>query len=353
MTGPTAEPESAVNAAPKPAMRRLHLNESPMPPATAVIDAVVKAAGTLHLYPQEAASGLVEALARYAGVTADRVFLTDGSSELLYLLPYMAGAMPGSEVVLPHPTFPVFAKMAELNHLGLKKVPVTASGIADVDNILAAISDKTVLVCVPTPNNPTGGIISHEDLSRLCEAMPPHVLFHLDEAYYEFGREAGGPETLPLLARVKGRWLSSRSASKAFGLAGLRLGYAIASDAEFAAACRDKRPLFNVNAVALAAGLAAIEHAHESLNRVAVISRERERVAMHLDALGLASLPSGANFIAFHTGGLGADPVRALAERGILVIGFEMADGTKMIRASIGTPEDNDALLLALADLRG
>lgn len=357
MTGPTAEqaggrPSPSSPASPASPPRRLHLNEAPYPPDEEVIDAVVKAAASLHLYPQEMQSGLIEALADYAGVSADRVFLTDGSSELLYLLPYMSGAEPGAEVVLPDPTFPVFARMAELNRLKLVKVPVTAEGVADADAILAAITDRTAMVCVPTPNNPTGGIVAQADLARLCARMPPHVLFHLDEAYYEFGRQSGGPDTLPLLETVRGRWLSSRSASKAFGLAGLRLGYAIASDADFAAACRATRPQFNVNAVALAAGLAAVRHADASLARVAALTEERRRVEMHLKALGLTTLPSGANFIAFHAASLGPDPVRALAARGILVIGFSMAGGAPMIRASVGSPEDNDALLAALAELR-
>lgn len=343
MTGPIAD---------KPSPRRLHLNEAPHAPPDYIVEAVAEAARTLNRYPAEAQSGLVEAFGAYAGVAPERIILTDGSSELLYLLPFMAGAARGEEIILPQPTFPVFAKMAMLNSLTVRNVPVAADGAADVDAILAAVGENTALVCVATPNNPTGGIVGAGALARLCEGMPTRPLFHLDEAYYEYGRAAGGPETLPVLARVKGRWLSSRSASKAFGLAGVRLGYAIASSAELAAECRAVRPQFNVNAVALAAGRAALAHAAESLAEVERMSAERERVAEGLRALGIAPLPSGANFIAFPAAGLGADPVAALAAAGILVIGFPMADGTAMIRASIGTREDNDALLAALATLR-
>ncbi len=345
MTGPIAEPPAA-------APRRLNLNESPLPPSPHVIAAVEEAARALNRYPGEAQSGLVEAIAAYAGVEAERIVVTAGSSELLHILPFVAGTRPGDEIVLPQPTFPVFAKVAQLHGLTMRHVPVDARGAADVEAILAAIGPKTALVCVATPNNPTGGTIPADALARLCEAMPAGPLFHLDEAYYEFGRVAGGPETLPLLARAKGRWLSSRSASKAFGLAGLRLGYAIASDAALAATCRAIRPQFNVNALALAAGRAALAHADAALEQVAALAAERGRVAAELDALGLRPLPSGANFVAFSAAGLGPDPVAALARQGVLVIGFAMADGAPMIRASTGTRQDNDALLAALAALR-
>lgn len=329
----------------------MHLNESPLPPSDKVVAAIAEAARGLNRYPGEAGSGLVEAVAAYAGVEPERIILTDGSSELLYLLAFMAGTGPGDEIVLPEPTFPVFARMASLNRLTLRSVPVDAAGAADVGGILGAITERTALVCVPTPNNPTGGLIGAEGIARLCEEMPRHPLFHLDEAYYEFGRAAGGPETLPLLERVRGRWLSSRSMSKAFGLAGIRLGYAIASDAEFAAACRAVRPQFNVNALALAAGRAALAEADESLARVAALAAERDELAARLAAMGLAPLPSAANFVAFRADGLGPDPVAALARQGILVIGFAMPDGTPMIRASLGTQADNAALVDALAGL--
>ncbi|MEM8664192.1 MAG: aminotransferase class I/II-fold pyridoxal phosphate-dependent enzyme [Pseudomonadota bacterium] len=331
--------------------RRLHFNESPFPPPDYVVEAVAKAARTLNLYPSEATSGLAEAIAGYAGVSADRIVLTDGSLEALYQLAILADAPPGAEIVTPDPTFPAFPKVARLHHLVHRRMPVRPDGVADVDAILAAITPQTALVCVPSPGNPTGGILPEAELARLCAGIPGQALFHLDEAYYEFGRHAGGPDTLPHLSRVAGRWLATRSASKAFGLAGVRLGYVIASDAAFAAEIREKRPTFNVNALALAAGRAAVEHAADSLARVAAISAERERLAEGLRALGLATLPSGANFIAFDAAPLGPDPVAALRESGILLIAFTMPGERPMLRASIGTAEDSDALLEALRSL--
>lgn len=333
------------------AAHRLHLNESPIAPSRAVVDAVSEAARALNLYPDEKSSGLTEALAAYAGVAPDRVLLNGGSSELLYMLPFIAEAKAGDEIVLPQPTFPVFHRVAAMHRLTVRDVPVDAEGIPDVDALLAAITERTALVCVPTPNNPTGGVLGEAALARLCREMPSHVLFHLDEAYYEFGRAAGGPDTLPLLETVPGRWISSRSASKAFGLAGLRLGYAIGCDVALTAAARACRQTFSVSRLALAAGRAALAHADEALARVAGFTAERERVAARLCGLGLAPLPSGANFLAFPAARLGEAPVDALRARGLLVITFRMPDGRAMIRASLGSPEANDALLAALADL--
>lgn len=332
-----------------PPGRRLDLNESPYPPSSEIIDAVAAAAAGLNRYPTVDDPALLAALAQYAGAPADRIVLAAGSNELLHLAPLLAEARPGDEIVLPEPSFPTYGKVAAFCRLTAKRTPLTPAGAVDVAAILAAITDRTRIVAVPTPNNPTGGWLGAAEIARLARETPPHTLLHLDEAYYEFGQAAGAPASLPLLARAPAPWLATRSFSKAFGLAGARIGYGIASSADLAARWRAMRPNFNISSLSLAAGRAALAHRDAGARRVAEIIAERDRLADGLRGLGLPPLPSAANFLAFPAARLGGlDAAARLAEQGVRLAGFSLG-GAPYLRATIGTSEDSAALLSALA----
>lgn len=345
MTGHTGK---AGDAAP----RRMHLNESPFPVPEPVRQAIAEAASQVNRYPSDFGPALVTEIADYAGAPESRVFVSAGTNEILHLLPVIGDVLrPDDEIVVPDPSFPTYQKVARHVGFTVVTVPVLANGVPDIDGILAAIGPKTKMVCVPSPNNPTGGLLSAAELEKLIAGVPAHILLHLDEAYYEFGREAGGPETLPLLEKRPGNWLTTRSFSKAFGLAGLRLGYGIASDEALAEHCRLRRPNFSVNAAAQAAGIAALQHRETMETNVAAIARERDRLAEGLRALGLTPFDTAANFIAIPSPETVPDMRTALAERGILVTGFAMADGTPAFRITIGLEDDNDAVLAAITDI--
>lgn len=340
MTGPTPEP------------RRLNLNESPFPPAPEIVAAVAEAALGLNRYPTEEGA-LMEALGAYAGVAPERIVPSDGSNELLHLMPLISGAKnAGDHVVIPECSFPTYMKVAGFYGLSVSRVPLDAAGAVDVLAMLAAIRPDTRMICVPSPNNPTGGMLNGALMEALVAGLPKHVMLHFDEAYYEFGRAAGGPETLPHLERLRGSWIATRSFSKAFGLAGIRLGYGIAPTAQAAARWRALRPNFTVGRVAIAGGIAAVRAAQAARDTIDMITAERAYLAAGLRGLGLGPLPSAANFLSIPAAGLGAAPVERMARAGLVVGGFELA-GAPFLRITIGRREDSEAVLGALAAMRG
>lgn len=339
MTGPIAEMSMP---------RRMHLNESPLAPSPAVVAAIAEAAAVANRYPEQDDPRFYEMLAAYAGVEKDRLAATSGSNEFLHLLPLVAGA-PGAGMVVPEPSFPTYRKVSGFHDITVQAVPVRADGVPDVDAILGAITGHTRLVCVPSPNNPTGGLLTEAEIVQLVSGVPASIFLHFDEAYYEFGREAGGVETLPILEQRKGPWASSRSFSKAFGLAGIRLGYTIASDVDLATRIRGLRPNFCVNALAWAAGKAALSDLAHVEAGVAGVAHERRRLSDGLSELGLSPLPSAANFVSFPVPPEHPDLAKAIQAAGILTTTFKMPDGTPAIRVTTGTPADTDAFLATLA----
>ncbi len=345
MTGPTAE--SSASARP---YRRMHLNESPYPPPRHIVEAITSAASGINRYPHAEDEELLAALAGYCGAPQDRIVVTSGSNELLHLLPLIADAA-GHEMVIANPSFPTYQKAAGFYGITVHAVPVDNDGKPDIGGILAAITPKCRLVCVPSPNNPTGGLLDGDEITRLVQGIGDDVLLHFDEAYYEFGKQAGGVDTLPILETRKGPWLASRSFSKAFGIAGARLGYSIAGEPALAARCRSLRPNFSVNALAQAAGLAALKNSGHMTSEVATIAAERQRIHDGLFSLGLSPLPSAANFVAFPDPVPGTGVAPLLKETGILVGAFRLPGERAAIRISVAAGEDTDALLAALAKI--
>jgi histidinol-phosphate aminotransferase len=227
-------------------------------------------------------------------------------------------------------------------------VPVRDDGVVDIAAILAAITPRTRLVYIASPNNPTGGMLARDDVARLVDELPDHVLLHYDEAYYEFGRHAGGPESLPMLERRSGPWVATRSFSKAYGLAGARVGYGITSSREVTEAFRKIRINFSVNAVALAGARAALEetaHIAELLDHTA---RERDRLNSALTALGFRTLPSAANFVTVVTQVPAGEVAAALREENVFVLPMPWRDSPGALRITIGSREDNDAVIAGI-----
>lgn len=197
-------------------------------------------------------------LASRLGVPAERIVIGAGSNELLFASGEIA-LDPGDEAVAPDPGFVTYAKIIAMRDAIYVGVPVRTDGV--VDAIMAAVTPSTRLVYVATPNNPTGGMLVQDEAERLIAQLPDHLLLHYDEAYYEFGCHAGGPEALPLLGRRRGPWIVTRTFSKAYSLAGARVGYGIASSREIADAYLKIRINFSVNAIALAGARAALDEA--------------------------------------------------------------------------------------------
>jgi histidinol-phosphate aminotransferase len=347
---PSIERDLAATGIAATQIRRMNLNESPYPPSAQAIAAMQAACSTVNYYPDPKWRDLVAAISGETGIAENRIVLGNGSDELIVNAGKIA-LNPGDEMLVPVPSFPGYDKSAEINQAALVRVPVRQDGAPDVDAMAAAITDKTRIVYCATPNNPTGGLIGTAELERLSQAVPASALFIVDEAYYEFGRHAGGDDHLQMLQARQGPWVSFRTFSKAFGLAGIRVGYALCGSDDLANAFQQARSVFNVNAVAQAAALAALRDPDHTQWILTQTAEERRRLDAGLRRLGCRPFPSVGNFIAAATDRPAADIVAALAARGIMISRLMAPGYQDYLRITVSTADDTDALLAALSDI--
>nr|WP_245534405.1 histidinol-phosphate transaminase [Xylanimonas cellulosilytica] len=320
---------------------KLSSNENPYGPLPSVIDAITRAATETNRYPDMYATELVEALASFVGVAPEQVVVGNGSVAVLAHL-LSAVVDPGrDEVVFPWRSFEAYPIAVAVAGGRAVTVPLAEGGRLDLPAMAAAVTDRTSVVLVCTPNNPTGPVVHADELDALLAAVPSDVMVVIDEAYLEFVRDADAPDALALLARHENVVLL-RTLSKAYGLAGLRVGYALAAP-HLAAGIRAVSTPFGVSHVAQAAALASLAPAAQAelMQRVDALVAERTRVLDALVAQGWDLPASQANFVWLP---LGERTTRCAAEAraaGVLVRPFA-GDG---LRVSIGETEANDAFL--------
>lgn len=345
---PPSSPEPDLKLDPK--QRRLHLNESPLPPSPRVIEAVTTAARDGAYYPDYACTALADRLSRMTGVSKDVMSFGNGSGDLL-IAAALATVGPGDEAVMATPTFATCGRGVVLAGATKIDVPVRENGVTDMDAMIAAITPRTRLVYMCSPNNPTGGPSTREELAALAKAVPAEVMLLIDEAYFEFGRFAGGVDALDIVRERKGAWIVTRTLSKAYSLAGFRVGYAFSSDAKIAEALGKSRPSFIVGRIALAAACVALDDQpyHEMIVRT--VSQERDRLAEGLRALGFNVLPSATNFLMAIPAMIPAATfVSALAAKGLLAQAMPWRGPLGALRMSIGTSVDSDAVLATIGE---
>lgn len=330
---------------------RLHLNECPYPPSPKVIAAIVEAAQTVNRYPDSWWRRPAQMIAERTGVEQHRIVFGNGSDQLLNAFGDLTLEADDSAVV-PEPSFHRYLLAIEMQGAEIIKVALDQRGANDVEAMLAAIRADTRLIYIASPNNPTGAMLSGAELRRLAEAVPEHVLLVLDEAYHEFARREGGPDGLAEIQGRSGPWAVLRTFSKAYGMAGLRIGYALCGSDEVAEGLNKLRQAFQVNTIALAAAAAALEDEEYGRQLVEKVAAERDRVSAEMEAMGVDPLPSAGNFITADIGRPAAPVVAALAARGIMigVIRTPSPGYESYIRLTVGTREEMDILLAALTE---
>ncbi|SDH99177.1 histidinol-phosphate aminotransferase [Sinosporangium album] len=324
---------------------KLSSNESPYDPLPSVVDAVAAAASEINRYPDPAAAALTAALAERYDVPAEHVALGAGSVSVAQQL-FEAVGEPGAEVVFAWRSFEAYPLLAELS--GATAVPVPLAGEDhDLAAMAAAITPATRMVFVCNPNNPTGTAIRARDLSAFLDEVPDNVLIVLDEAYREYVRDADVPDGL-LYYRERPNVAVLRTFSKAYGLAGLRVGYLI-GHAPVAAAVRKTMTPFAVNHLAQVAAIASLAAEDELAERVEAVVKERSRVREGLVAQGWTVPQTEANFVWLRMDDAqGTAFAEACAEVGVAVRHY-LSDG---VRVSIGSPEANDVFLGAAEAFR-
>src|ERR1700754_371434 len=278
---------------------KLSSNENPYPPLPGVVEAVQAGVGAMNRYPDMGSAALYEALAQTFGVPVEHLSVATGSVGLIYQL-VQAFCDPGDDVVFAWRSFEAYPIAVTAAGASGVKVPVTADGRHDLDAMAAAITDRTKVVLVCTPNNPTGPAVCQAELDAFLAEVPPHVLVVVDEAYVEFVRMDDPVDGVATYRRHDNVVLT-RTFSKAYGLAGFRVGYAVAP-APIAAALRAVSLPFGVSTVAQAAAIASLERQDELLERVEALVAERARVVAGLHEAGWDVPEAQGNFVWFQLG---------------------------------------------------
>jgi histidinol-phosphate aminotransferase len=331
---------------------KLASNEVAFPPLPAVVEALSAAAGETNRYPDNGAVVLTRALADRYGVDPAQVATGCGAVTLCQELA-QAYNDPGTSIAFAWRSFemyPLLAHVAAARAIQVPLVPGRPGGPADthdLEGLLAAVDDSTRLVFVCNPNNPTGTAVQRAELQRFLDAVPAQTLVVLDEAYREFVTDPDVPDGLELM-RGRPNVAVLRTFSKAWGLAGLRVGYLIAEDPAVAEAVRKTHVPFSVSMLAQAAAVAALASEEEVRRRCASVVAERDRLTAALRDRGLDVADSQANFVWLAVGEEAAGLAAALEARAVITRPFA-GEG---VRVTVGSPDENDVFLAALDDVR-
>lgn len=329
---------------PRPGLQtwKLSSNENPYPPLPGVLDAVATAAAQMNRYPDMGCVALYDALAAKLEVDPGQLAAGTGSVAVLYHL-LQAYCDPGDEVVYAWRSFEAYPIAVSVVGARSVQVPLTADARHDLDAMAEAIGDRTKLVILCTPNNPTGPALAHAEVAAFLDRVPGHVLVVIDEAYREFVRRQDPVDALALV-RERANVVVMRTFAKAYGLAGLRVGYLVGPE-PVATAVRACALPFGVSSIAQAAAIASLAAEDQLLERVDALVEERSRVVAALEKQGWELPDAQGNFVWLALGDRTAELAAAAEETGVMVRPFA-GEG---VRISIGEPAANDAIV-AVAD---
>ncbi|MDH7799074.1 MULTISPECIES: histidinol-phosphate transaminase [unclassified Beijerinckia] len=301
----------------------------------------------LSIYPDPAGLKLRQAIADTLDVAAGKVILGNGSEDLIEIV-CRAVLRSGDDMVTLYPSFPLHEIYAGICGARTVRVPIRDDFSIDEQALLDAVARRPRMLMFANPMNPVGSFLDRAGFDRLCQALHPSTVLVIDEAYIEYADPDRFPDALAMLRDLDNPFIVLRTFSKAYGLAGLRLGYGITSDSEFTEVLDRVRTPFNVNSVAQTSGLVALEdraHMERSIRHNAV---ERERVAAALQAAGGRVAPSQGNFLFFSFGSPSTDLAEDLLAHGVIVKPWLQPGYTDFCRMTIGSREANDQFLQAV-----
>ena len=319
---------------------KLASNENPLGPSPKALAVLAETAAALHRYPDGGAHRLRTALADRNKLTPDHVILGNGSDEILGLLARVF-LSPGDEAVMADQTFVIYKMEVTAAH-GKPAIVPLKQWQHDLPAMAGAITNKTRLVFICNPNNPTGSMATADEVTAFMHRVPEDVIVVFDEAYYEYVQDQHFPDSLNWVTQRRNA-IVLRTFSKIYGLAGLRVGYGLTTP-EIAGYLNRIRPPFNVNTVAQRAALAALTDDEHVARSRALNAAEMATVRAGLVALGFQPAPSQANFLLFDVGRDGRAVFEALLRQGVIVRHIE----GRLLRVTIGLPEENRYFLDAL-----
>jgi histidinol-phosphate aminotransferase len=317
---------------------KLASNENPLGPSPVAVQAMKAALENAHFYPDGGGYHLRNGIAEKYGVSIDNVMLGTGSNEIIEFLGH-AFLKPGDNIVTAEHAFVVYKILAKLFGAGNIEVP-DPKLTHDLPAMAAAINDRTRIVYIANPNNPTGTMVGEEELDRFIDRVPKNVVIALDEAYYEF--LPNPPNTLKYF-RNHPNVIVLRTFSKIQGLAGLRIGYGLGHE-DFIRLLQKTRQPFNVNSIAQAGALAGLRDDEYQAKTREIVRLGREFLQTEFDKRNLEYVPSVANFILVKVG-KGKEVFQKLLRRGMIVRAMDEYKLPDWIRVSVGTPVQNQRFL--------
>ncbi|MAZ45592.1 MAG: histidinol-phosphate transaminase [Gammaproteobacteria bacterium] len=326
---------------------KLASNENPYGPSPLAIEVLRAGFDELSRYPDGGAFNLKIELSRYLGIGAEQITVGNGSNDILDLAARCA-LTPGSETIVSQHAFVVY-RLATLSAGGnLVEVPAKEYG-ADLGAMLDAVSGKTSIIFLANPNNPTGTWVNSADLSVFLDKLPKHIWVVLDEAYHEYVFHDSYPDGIKLLNQYP-NLIITRTFSKIFGLAGLRVGYAVSSS-EIADLMNRVRQPFNVNSLGMLAASAALKDEQFVASSKRLNQENMVRFCAGLKAIGVTYIPSAANFVAFDVGRPATDIQKLLLEEGFILRPIGEYGLPNHLRMTIGTEKENAAVLDILGSI--
>ena len=325
---------------------KLGLNENALGPSPRAVAALHAAVDGVHRYPDGHGLALRRKLAQRLAVPEAGLVLGNGSDEILELLA-KTFLSPGDEVVYAWPSFAMYPIVVKGMGATPVAVPLDADHVHDLEGLAAAITERTKIVFVCNPNNPTGTSVGAEAFDRFAASLPENVVLVVDEAYVEYVRRDDFPDALAWVER-RPATIVLRTLSKIYGLAGLRVGYGVTTP-EFASYLERSRHPFSLNAMAQAAAVAAIDDEEHVARSREMNARGMAYLETELGALDIEVTPSDSNFLLARTGA-GVDA--ALVHEGVFVRGMAGFGLPEHVRVTVGLPEENERLVKALRRLR-
>jgi len=331
---------------------KLASNENSLGPSPMALAALTRALPQIHRYSDADSRLLKVALSRKTGCDSSQILCGNGSSEFILLLAHVLTG-PGDRALMSRPSFTLYAKNAQAAGAEVVEVPLTPDYGHDLEALLAKAgeaAERTRLVFLDNPLNPTGAFLSPEALADFYRRLPPAAVLVLDEAYIDFSRRPRA-DWRPFLDESDGRLVVLRTFSKIYGLAGLRAAYAL-MPAPLAAALNKTRQPFNMNSLAQAGALAALEDEDFLRRSLEMTWTSLDYFQAEFARLGLGPRPTEANFLMADLGGRSADELfQALLRRGVITRSLASFGLPACLRVNAGLPAESRALVSALEEV--
>ncbi|QRM57481.1 histidinol-phosphate transaminase [Sinorhizobium sp. BG8] len=330
---------------------KLGSNENPLGPSGAIRGLLDGIHDLARLYPDPEGRELCAALARDFGVGDGQIILGNGSEDLIAVL-CRSVVRPGDTVTTLYPSFPLHEDYTTLMGGKVERVEVKPDLTIDLDTLVSCVRAEPRMVMFSNPMNPVGSWLAPHEFAKVIEALDDETLLVVDEAYAEYAKGEDYPSAVEMLRDTGKNWVVLRTFSKAYGLAGLRIGYGIVSDQSLCGFFNRTRTPFNTNVIAQLSALAALADTDHLRQSIDFALRERIRVAAALTELGYRMAPSKGNFLFFDATENASRLSEEFLKRGVIVKPWKQAGFDTFVRVSIGSAEENNHFLQALRDIK-